>query len=72
MTNVRYSEAVNKPRKGVIPGPIMPRYPLRMKMGEPATTIPPSNSYKPVQEDREQMIMERLRSKVVCLAAKSD
>ena len=52
MTNVGYSEAVNKPRKGVIPGPIMPRYPLQMKMGERATTISPSNSYKPVQEDQ--------------------
>ena len=44
-TNVGYSEAVNKPRKGVIPGPIMPRYPLQMKMGERATTISPSISY---------------------------
>ena len=51
MKNVGYSEAVNKPRKGVIPEPNMPRYPLQMKMGERATTISPSNSYKPVKED---------------------
>ena len=51
MKNVGYSEAVNKPRKGVILGPNMPRSPLQMKMGERATTISPSNSYKPVEED---------------------